>query len=116
MQLSDPAQLASLPDRAASWRRFLEDYAAHVYRAVERAVRDEEEARDVASDVLRSLADDWPEFVRRFRPQESPEQGARFTTWLAVVVRRRAIDALRARYGRHGERRGPRALSIDEVV
>ena len=99
------------PDPERSWRAFLEAYSDVVYRAVGRAVRDEDEARDVAAEVLARLRSDWPDRVRRYRT-EAPGRRSRFRTWLAVVVRHLAIDVLRASRGR---RELPRAVQRRSV-
>ena len=90
------------PDRA--WSGLLEDCLGTVERAVRRAVGDAEEARDVVAEVLVRIHADWPALIARYKAGRTDLDGS-FRPWLAVVVRRLAIDVLRAWHGRAMEPR-----------
>ena len=83
------------PDR--SWSDFVSASMATIDRATGRAVRDQDLAADVASEVLERLAKDWPALLRRY---EQSARRADFFVWLAVVARNLAVDVLRSRFGR----------------
>lgn len=101
-----PEEMLARADPQRSWREYLEAYVDVVYRAAERAVRDPDEARDIAAEVLRRMAEDWPELLERFRAGG----GASFRTWLAIVARNLCIDVRRSMFGRRSLPRSVRRL------
>lgn len=84
------------PEAQGAWGEFLDTCLGTIDRAARRVCGDEDEARDLAADVVERLHRDWPEIVRRYLAGRRSS----FRVWLAVVARRAAIDARRARHGR----------------
>ena len=106
-----PAETIQLPaclleqDPERGWTVFMEEHAPVVYRVTRRVAVDEDEARDLAAEVLARLRAGWPENAARYTV-DGPGPRSRFTTWLAVVVRNLAVDVLRSLHGRRALPRG----------
>ncbi|MFQ5512235.1 MAG: sigma-70 family RNA polymerase sigma factor [Candidatus Krumholzibacteriia bacterium] len=87
-----------------AWHKFLKTYTGLVYSVVRRhlVAEDEDEVRSVYVDVLKRLYDsDIAKFDGR-----SP-----LSLWLSLYSRGRAVDYLRARYGRQRDPKGLEQLS-----
>lgn len=87
------------------WQSFLSEHADRITSSVARVCRDRDEAADVSAEVLEKFRAAWPTVLDGYRPQA----GGSFESWLAVVARHAAIDALRRRHGRSA--RGPEISS-----
>jgi RNA polymerase sigma factor (sigma-70 family) len=83
-------------DAAAGWRTFINRHTPTVIALIERAgVRDRDEAMDVYTLVCEHLAANDCGRLRRWNPAKGT-----LNSWLAVVVRRVAVDWVRSRAGR----------------
>lgn len=90
-----------------AWERFVHQYAGLVYSVVRRYLRsrDVDDIRSVMVDVLVSLR----------RTKLSTYEGrAALSTWLTLVARSEALEALRRRFGRGKDVRGCEQLSPAE--
>lgn len=88
------ALLASDPERG--WTAFIETHTPTLLALIERAgVVDRDEAMEVYTRVCTRLSDDGYAALRRRDPAVGSLAG-----WLAVVVRRAAVDYVRAQIGR----------------
>lgn len=88
------ALLASNPDEG--WRAFIETYTPTLLALIERTgIADRDEAMEVYTRVCTRLTDHAYEALRRRNPD-----GGTLAGWLAVVVRRAAVDYVRSRIGR----------------
>lgn len=96
-----PVSLASLlqaspAERDGAWTAFLEKYSERILKTARSLGGDEDAVMDRYLFVVEELVrDDF----RRLRAY-APDARARFSTWLAIVVRRLCLDHHRARYGR----------------
>ncbi len=93
------ALLAAAEDgaRERAWSRFVRSYTPLILHVARASGADYDDAMDSYAFVLDELSrDDF----RRLRVYTADGR-ARFTTWLAVVVRRLCMDHYRRRYGRH---------------
>ncbi len=81
--------------RERAWEQFLEKYSRLLLHTVRTRSGTYDEAMERYVFVLQCLREE--EFVRLRR--YTPEDSARFTTWLVVVTGRRCIDYLRTQYG-----------------
>jgi len=89
----------------AAWTGFLDSYSRLILYVARRSCSSTDAAMDRYAFVLAQLRADA---YRRLRAYEADDR-ARFTTWLAVVVRRLCTDLHRKTYGRAmGEPSGPR--------
>ncbi|ACB73647.1 RNA polymerase sigma factor [Opitutus terrae] len=88
-RLSLLGRLADLSDNR-SWREFYLTYEAHIRGLARRRGLPEQDAEEVAHDVLRRVA----ETIRNYQP--SDRRGA-FRRWLFQLTRWRASDRLRQR-------------------
>jgi RNA polymerase sigma factor (sigma-70 family) len=91
---TDPAS------RELAWQRFVAGYSDLILSAARSLGGDEDACMDRYAFVLDQLKRDDCRRLRNY----SGDRGARFTTWLVVVVRRLSLDEYRQRNGRlHGE-------------
>lgn len=87
---------------ATAWSAFLESYSRLILHVARKSCVDRDAAMDRYAFVLEQLRrDDYA----RIRSYEVDDR-ARFTTWLAVVVRRLCTDFHRRRYGRYASSDG----------
>ena len=82
----------------ATWEQFLSEYADVVFRVVRLFADTYDERMDMFLFICDHLSTDDMRRIRSFRFR--PEAPCRFSTWLAVVARNLALDALRSREGR----------------
>lgn len=82
----------------ATWDEFLSNYAEVVFRVVRLFADTYDERMDLFLFICDHLSADDMRRIRSFRFR--PEAPCRFSTWLAVVARNLALDALRSREGR----------------
>ncbi|MEM7305544.1 MAG: sigma-70 family RNA polymerase sigma factor [Planctomycetota bacterium] len=96
-----PQEFAFLEERDPdlAWSQLLDSCLGTIERAVRRVVQDDEESRTVVAEVLDRIHTDWPSLIERYQAGRDEERGS-FRPWLAVVVRRLAIDVLRSLHGR----------------
>src|SRR4051812_16888412 len=78
-----------------AFRALVDTHARAAFRLAYRLMRDERDAEDVVQDS----------FIRAHRRLGSFEERANFGTWLHRIVVNCALDALRSRDGRKGQRR-----------
>jgi DNA-directed RNA polymerase specialized sigma24 family protein len=89
-----PALLAADPERG--WRAFIDTHTPTLLALIERAgVDDRDEAMDIYTRVCERLSEHNHAALRR----RDPAAGS-LTGWLAVVVRRAAVDYVRSQLGR----------------
>ena len=81
--------------RERAWEQFLEKYSRLLLHTVRTRSGTYDEAMERYVFVLQCLREE--EFVRLRR--YTPEDSARFTTWLVVVTGRMCIDYFRKQYG-----------------
>ncbi len=81
--------------RERAWEQFLEKYSRRLLHTVRTRSGTYDEAMERYVFVLQCLREE--EFVRLRR--YTPEDSARFTTWLVVVTGRMCIDYFRKQYG-----------------
>ncbi len=88
----------------AAWQEFVDRYAGLLYSAVRRYLRtnDVDEIRSVFVDVLVAL---------RQTKLQTYEGRASLSTWLTLVARSQALEALRRRFGRGRDVKGWEKLS-----
>lgn len=84
-------------DPEAAWDAFLSRYRRLIFATIRHQVRDQDLVMDLFAAVCEALRVDDLARLRRYG--EGPKT-ARFSTWLVVVVRNLAIDALRSLRGR----------------
>ena len=89
-------------DSDGAWDLFITQYRRLLFATIRHYTRDEDEVMDVFADVCSALRDNSLARVQRY--WERPTHTARFSTWLATVVRHQVIDWLR----QHTLRRRPR--------
>jgi RNA polymerase sigma factor (sigma-70 family) len=88
------ALLASDPERG--WRAFIDTYTPALLSLIERVgIVDRDEAMEVYTRVCQRLSENDHAALRRRDPSAGSMQG-----WLAVIVRRAAVDYVRSRIGR----------------
>ncbi|MEM9378524.1 MAG: sigma-70 family RNA polymerase sigma factor [Planctomycetota bacterium] len=101
MSGDDEAAVLEERDPERSWALFLEACTRTVDRVALRVTRDEEEARNVAAEILVRIHADWPALLERFRAAcEGAGVRPALRVWLAVVARNLAIDVVRSIHGR----------------
>jgi RNA polymerase sigma factor (sigma-70 family) len=101
-----PALLAADPERG--WRVFIDTYTPTLLALIERAgVSGRDEAMDVYTRVCARLAEHNHAALRRRDPD-----GGSLVGWLAVVVRRAAVDYVRSQLGRRRIFAAVRALDL----
>jgi RNA polymerase sigma factor (sigma-70 family) len=89
-----PALLAADPERG--WRVFIDTHTPTLLALIERAgVSDRDEAMDVYTRVCERLSEHGHAALRRRDPGAGSLGG-----WLAVIVRRAAVDYIRSQLGR----------------
>jgi RNA polymerase sigma factor (sigma-70 family) len=89
-----PSLLAADPGRG--WRAFIDAYTPFLLAQIERAgVVDRDEAMEIYTRVCERLSDQHCAALRRRDPGAGSLRG-----WLAVVVRRAAVDYVRSQIGR----------------
>lgn len=96
-----PPSLASLlaatgAKRDEAWNAFLEVYSERILKVARSLPGDDDAVMDRYLFVLEDL---MGEDFRRLRVY-APHPGARFSTWLSIVVRRLCLDHHRKKYGR----------------
>ncbi len=109
-ELLDLLQVTDPVARDAAWGRFTYRFSPLLLRTTRAVTWQYDHGMDAYAHVLEQLSDDGARRLRRYA--EEPE--CRFTTWLAVVTRRLAIDYLRQRYGR--TRCGPHGNAKTQVA
>lgn len=82
---------------AEAWSAFLDSYSRLILHIARKSCSDRDAAMDRYTYVLEQLRKD--DFAR-LRAYEADDR-ARFSTWLAVVVRRLCTDFYRRKYGRY---------------
>jgi len=92
---------AVLAGSEIAWHTFIDRYAKLIRHVARRYLFDEDEVADVLADVLESLHQGK---FRAYRGRSS------LATWLIIVTRNAAADALRRRFGRREVPRGLRDL------
>lgn len=85
-----------------AWHTFIDRYAKLISHVARRYLFDEDDVADVLADVLESLHDGK---LEAYKGRSS------LATWLIIVSRNAAADALRKRFGRREIPRGLRNLS-----
>ena len=103
--------------RERAWGRFVGRFSPLILHTARSVIRERDGAMDAYAVALEQLRADDCRRLRRY----SEEPGAKFSTWLVVVVRRICLDHLRHRYGRtrSGEstdERAPRRRLVDLVA
>jgi len=93
---------AVLAGSEIAWHTFIDRYAKLISHVARRYLFDEDDVADVLADVLESLHDG------KF---EAYKGRSSLATWLIIVSRNAAADALRKRFGRREIPRGLRDLS-----
>ncbi len=89
-----PSRLAADPERA--WRAFIDAQTPFLLAQIERAgVVDRDEAMEIYTRICQRLSELDCAALRRYDPSAGPLRG-----WLAVVVRRAAVDYVRSQIGR----------------
>jgi RNA polymerase sigma factor (sigma-70 family) len=83
-------------ERAHAWETFIAEFTGLILHVAKSVGGDHDAVMDRYLFVVEALRDN--EF-RRLKQYKDTE-GARFTSWLLVVVRRLCLDQYRARYGR----------------
>ena len=93
-ELDDPAALvgALIAGRKPAWDGFVERYAGLIVSAIRRVIGPGGEVDDIAQDVFLRLCKDDYRLLRQFDPAR-----AGLTTWLTIVARSVAHDAIRRR-------------------
>jgi len=86
-------------DADAAWDLFIAQYRRLIFAAIRYYMRDHDEVMDAFADVCGALR--YDRLTRLQRYWERPTHTARFSSWLATVVRHQVIDWLR----QHGLRR-----------
>ena len=89
-----------------AFRALVETHARAAFGLAFRLTRDERDAEDVVQES----------FLRAYRQLGRFESRANFGTWLHRIVVNCAMDALRARHGRHHEREGAPIEDLPDVV
>ena len=82
----------------ATWDEFLSKYSEVLFRVVRLFADTYDERMDLFLFICDHLSADDMRRIRSFKYR--PEAPCRFSTWLAVVARNLALDALRSREGR----------------
>jgi len=103
------AKLLSAGDVHAAWDSFISRYRRLIQATIRTVARDRDDAMDAFAQVCASLSSNDLARLRRFSFGEP--KGARFSTWLVVVVRNLAIDWRRG-HERRREIPPPPGLSI----
>lgn len=89
-----PSRLAADPERG--WRAFIDAQTPFLLAQIERAgVIDRDEAMEIYTRICERLSEHDCAALRRFDPSAGSLRG-----WLAVVVRRAAVDYVRSQVGR----------------
>jgi RNA polymerase sigma factor (sigma-70 family) len=89
-------------DPDAAWEAFLDEYRGLIFAVIRHYTREHDEVMDVFADVCEALREDRLARLRRY--WDHPTHRARFSSWLATVVRNLTIDWLRQRMGRRRSR------------
>ena len=87
---------ATAEGRERAWTAFLEEFSERILAVARSLGGDEDATMDCYLFVLERLQGDDFSRLRGY----SPASGAKFTTWLSIVVRRLCIDQHRSKYGR----------------
>lgn len=99
-QAQEEAFLSALvADPARFWPAFLDNYSGVLLRMISRRLLDEDDRMEAYVFVCEKLAAGNLERIRRFTAEVASRR-ARFTTWLAAVVRNLCVDWLRSVKGR----------------
>ncbi|HEV7704627.1 MAG TPA: sigma-70 family RNA polymerase sigma factor [Gemmatimonadaceae bacterium] len=101
-------------DTEAAWTLFLARYHRLIGATIARCTPSAEDARDAFAEICDRLSADDLARLRRFHA--APAHGAKFSTWLVVVVRNLAIDCRRAREGRPRSTPPPGLSSLRERI
>lgn len=100
LQGQEAAFLAALvAEPGRNWPLFLDNYSGTLLRIISRRLLDEDDRMEAYVYVCEKLAAGSLERIRRYT-SESQAHRARFTTWLAAVVRNLCVDWLRSVRGR----------------
>lgn len=91
----------------AAWSAFVDRAAPIVYAAVRKSLGGGEGVEDVTQDVFVRLVRDDRALLRRYDAKRSS-----LATWLTIIARSVAIDALRAARARPSEPLGERAAAL----
>jgi RNA polymerase sigma factor (sigma-70 family) len=89
-------------DSDRAWDLFVGQYRRLIFATIRHYTRDDDEVMDVFADVCMALRESRLLRLRKY--WDRPTHTARFSSWLATVVRHQVIDWLR----RHGLRQRPR--------
>ena len=84
------------PAREVAWDRLIEEHSDLLLRVARSLGGDHDSVMDRYAKILEQLR---REDFRKLRAY-TPDDNARFTTWLVVVARRLCLDQVRQRYGR----------------
>lgn len=82
----------------AAWALFIDRYRRLIFSAIRHYVKDADDVMDVFAHVSESLRENDLGRLRHYAAL--PSSGARFSTWLVVVVRNCTVDWIRRRDGR----------------
>jgi RNA polymerase sigma factor (sigma-70 family) len=88
-------------DSEGAWDLFISQYRRLIFATIRHYTRDDDEVMDVFADVCSALREN--RLARPLRYWDRPTHTARFSSWLATIVRHQVIDWLR----RHGLRQRP---------
>src|SRR4051812_39215447 len=79
-----------------AWDEFLREYAAHILQVVRQFEKNSDQASDCFQFVCERLVDHKFRRLRKFKI----DGGAKFLTWLRIVVRNLCVDWQRKQSGR----------------
>jgi RNA polymerase sigma factor (sigma-70 family) len=97
-------------DSERAWDLFVSQYRRLIFATIRHYTRDDDEVMDVFADVCGALRKN--RLARAQRYWDRPTHTARYSSWLATVVRHLAVDWLR----RHGLRQRPQfAASLSRL-
>ncbi|HUF25539.1 MAG TPA: sigma-70 family RNA polymerase sigma factor [Gemmatimonadaceae bacterium] len=85
-------------DAESAWDLFIDRYRRLIIATIRRTLDEHDDVADVFAQVCQALSGDDLRLLRRFT--ERGDSGAKFSTWLVVVVRNQTIDWIRRRSGR----------------
>jgi RNA polymerase sigma factor (sigma-70 family) len=85
-------------DAESAWDLFVDRYRRLIIATIRRTLASHDDVGDVFAQVCQALSADDLRLLRRFT--ERGDAGAKFSTWLVVVVRNQTIDWVRRRSGR----------------
>lgn len=91
-------ELLGRGDPDGAWAAFMDRYRGLIVATIRRTLDVPDDLPDVLADVGASLSADGLARLRKYVDRE--ETGARFSTWLVVVVRNLTVDWMRRRSGR----------------